>query len=555
MDFRSSAQGQVQVTAADPALAEQGTVNLNVKVTGKGFKNGAKAKWFVTGTTDTGGVTVNSTTFVSTTEVTANITVADTAVISNFDIQVLNSDGRGGKGTELFKVTSKNAGNCPPQQPSPTGDTSCYAALPGCLDSSFGGDGFVNYSLGYPGATNWAWALVVQPDGKIVTAGDANTASNGIDFVVARFNGDGSLDTSFGDPDTLNPTLRRGYTVTTITAKFDYARAMVLQPDGKIVVHGTTSDGMKDNVVLVRYNTDGTLDPSFGSGGIVTLGRTRNTPYGDVAVQSDGRIVVGGTTENKFALARLLSNGSLDVSFGSAGLVLANPNTTGGSAVGLSLAIQRVPAYTGEERIVVGGYSLTSSNAPREWTLMRFKANGATDLTFGTAGVVKTLFSGFGDTLKNVDIDYSNRIVAGGQTYNANSICGSYVIDFAIARYTENGSLDSSFAGGTQTVNFFGGRDEFGERGLAVQPDNKILAFGYPHSSDGTMRHFGLVRLNNDGTRDSSFGLLSSGLVTTEIVGQRAVGIAVGLDPTNGKIVAAGGATPSTDLFMGRYWP
>jgi len=108
----SHAQGQVQVTAADPFVAEQGTVNLNVKVTGKGFKNGAKAKWFVTGTTDTGGVTVNSTTFVSSAELTANITVADTATIANFDIQVLNADGRGGKGTELFAVTAKGQTSC-----------------------------------------------------------------------------------------------------------------------------------------------------------------------------------------------------------------------------------------------------------------------------------------------------------------------------------------------------------------------------------------------------------------------------------------------------------
>ena len=103
----SAVQGQVQVTAADPMSTAQGTINLNVKVTGKGFKNGAKAKWFVTGTTDPGGVTVNSTTFVNSGELTANITVSDTAVISNFDIQVLNSDGRGGKGTELFAVTAK----------------------------------------------------------------------------------------------------------------------------------------------------------------------------------------------------------------------------------------------------------------------------------------------------------------------------------------------------------------------------------------------------------------------------------------------------------------
>jgi hypothetical protein len=106
-----TAQGQqVQVTAADPPSAEQGTINLNVKITGKGFKKGAAAKFFVTGTSDTGGVQVNATAFVNSGELTANIDVADTATIANFDIQVLNSDGRGGKGTELFAVVAKGTG-------------------------------------------------------------------------------------------------------------------------------------------------------------------------------------------------------------------------------------------------------------------------------------------------------------------------------------------------------------------------------------------------------------------------------------------------------------
>jgi hypothetical protein len=105
--FTSIHAQQIQVTAADPAATQQGTLNLNVKVTGKGFRNGAKAKWFISGTTDPGGVTVNSTTFVGSTELTANITVSDTAFIGNFDIQVANTDGRGGKGTELFAVTSR----------------------------------------------------------------------------------------------------------------------------------------------------------------------------------------------------------------------------------------------------------------------------------------------------------------------------------------------------------------------------------------------------------------------------------------------------------------
>jgi hypothetical protein len=103
------AQAPVQVAAADPPAAAQGTVNLNVKITGKGFKKGAAAKFLVSGTTDAGGITVNSTSFVSAAELTANIDVTDTAAIANFDIAVLNSDGRGGKGTELFAVTAKGA--------------------------------------------------------------------------------------------------------------------------------------------------------------------------------------------------------------------------------------------------------------------------------------------------------------------------------------------------------------------------------------------------------------------------------------------------------------
>jgi hypothetical protein len=108
----SAAAQDIQVTSADPPAAEQGTINLDVVIKGKGFKNGAQAKWFVTGTTNPGGVTVNSTTFISPTELRANITVADDATISTYDIQVTNSNGRSGKGTELFSVVAKGTGPC-----------------------------------------------------------------------------------------------------------------------------------------------------------------------------------------------------------------------------------------------------------------------------------------------------------------------------------------------------------------------------------------------------------------------------------------------------------
>ena len=108
------ATAQVQVKATNPSSAAQGTINLDVTVNGSGFKNGAKAQWFVTGTTNPGGVTVNSTTFVSSTQLTANLTVSSTATISGYDVQVRNSDGRTGKGTDLFAViqAGSSAASC-----------------------------------------------------------------------------------------------------------------------------------------------------------------------------------------------------------------------------------------------------------------------------------------------------------------------------------------------------------------------------------------------------------------------------------------------------------
>jgi hypothetical protein len=101
------AAGQIQVDSANPSAAPEGTTNLSVVITGNGFKKGATAQWFVTGTTNPGGVTVNSTTFKSPTQITANITVAPDAVINGFDIVVRNADGRTGKGTDKFAVTQK----------------------------------------------------------------------------------------------------------------------------------------------------------------------------------------------------------------------------------------------------------------------------------------------------------------------------------------------------------------------------------------------------------------------------------------------------------------
>src|SRR5437588_4631106 len=102
-----SATAQIQVASTNPSAAPQGTINLDIAITGNGFKQGAKAQWFVTGTTNPGGVTVNSTTFKGSTQLTANITVASGATLSGFDVLVTNTDGRTGKGTDAFTVTQQ----------------------------------------------------------------------------------------------------------------------------------------------------------------------------------------------------------------------------------------------------------------------------------------------------------------------------------------------------------------------------------------------------------------------------------------------------------------
>jgi uncharacterized delta-60 repeat protein len=560
----SSAQAQqVQVTAADPASTAQGTINLNVKVTGKGFKNGAKAKWFVTGTTDPGGVTVNSTTFVSSGELTANITVADTAVIANFDIQVLNSDGRGGKGTELFAVSAKGASGsvCPSLSPAATGNTNCYSVLAGCLDTSFGGSGFVHSDPDGPSHSSYINGSVIQSDGKIIVVGQVTNTANGTgtDFVVLRFNSDGSIDTSFGSVNPSNPSLRLGYVMTAFTTSSDWASSVGLQTDGKIVVGGFASPG---GFAVARYNNDGTLDTAFASGGKTIIDFASAASVRQLVIQSDGKIVLAGEggAPSQFGLARLNQNGTLDSTFGSGGKLIVNPSDLKrGNGFAWSVALQRIPAVIGEERIVVGGWATENpfgGSTASTFALMRFRPSGAVDTTFGNNGRAYVPFFGFNDQSRQIAIDSANRIVAAGIVHTGNDSCGAYVQDYGVARLTTNGALDTTFGGGKQTADIYGGADNV--YGLALQLDGKILLSGYAHSSDLTLKDFALLRLNADGTRDSSFGLLGNGVVTTDFFGLADYAIAVAIQPGDGKIVVAGtidGPSSKGEVAVARYWP
>ncbi|MGD9589666.1 MAG: carboxypeptidase regulatory-like domain-containing protein [Pyrinomonadaceae bacterium] len=344
-------------------------------------------------------------------------------------------------------------------------------AVPGDLDLTFGIGGKLT---DWPGSAR-AKAVAIQPDGKIIVVGGYGTGV--LDFRIARYNPDGTPDITFG-----GGTGR----VTTDFGGLDDATNVVIQPDGRILVAGTseTNSLSQGGLALARYNTVGTLDTSFGggSGKVHTVAPCFYAPYGrvgDVAIQSDGKIVgtVGmgdgdGNCENAAGLlVRYHPDGSLDTSFGTNGMV---------STANALWSVTLQPANG--KIVVVAGY----------WGLARFNANGSPDASFGAGGNV-TLPPGsysFGNSV----VDSEGKIVAAGYT----SYQGSPNI-FSVFRFNANGSLDTTFdVDGTATTPMGSGFSFCSS--VVIQANGRIVAAGTTNSD------FALARYNPDGSLDSTFG-------------------------------------------------
>ncbi len=282
----------------------------------------------------------------------------------------------------------------------------------GSLDTSFDGDGKVTTPIG--SGDDVANAIAIQGDGKIVVAGYSSNGTN-LDFTIVRYNTDGLLDTSFGS----------GGKVTTDFGNDDAAYAMAIQGDGKIVVAGYSSNGTNLDFTIVRYNTDGSLDTSFDGDGKVTtdIGIGSYDFANTIAIQGDGKIVVAGYSSNgsnnDFAIVRYNTDGSLDTSFGSDGKV----TTPIGSGDDEAYAI----AIQGDGKIVVAGYSSNGSN--NDFAIVRYNADGSLDTSFGTGGKVTTDFGGDDAAAYAIAIQGDGKIVVAGYSWNGSNN------DFAIARY------------------------------------------------------------------------------------------------------------------------
>ncbi|WP_406104487.1 calcium-binding protein [Streptomyces sp. NBC_01003] len=381
-------------------------------------------------------------------------------------------------------------------------------AAPGDLDPGFDGDGRVVTDFG---GYDESRDMALQADGKIVTVGLNNSPQgDAADFTLARYNTNGSLDTSFdGD----------GLVLTDVSGgDEDIANGVAVQPDGKIVVVGRSVDPVSggNRFTVVRYNSNGSLDTGFDGDGIALtdFGTGAQEAFA-VTVQANGAIVAVGESGPNVALARYNPDGSLDTGFDGDGKVTTG--FAGGSATAYDVAMQS------DGRIVVtgrAGYNFPANAS--DFALARYNSDGSLDTGFSGDGKVTTPFAD-ADVAAGVKVQTDGKIV----------VAGTSDFDFALARYNPDGSLDTGFSGDGKVATSFGAGTLDGSSDLALQSDGKIVAAGISQAD------FAVARYNADGSLDGGFG--TGGKVTTDVSSfgyfDTASAVAVQSD---GKIVASG---------------
>jgi uncharacterized delta-60 repeat protein len=351
--------------------------------------------------------------------------------------------------------------------------------IDGSLDSSFGnGTGKVTTAIG--SGTEWSYSAVVQADGKIVLGGTVSGSND--DFALVRYNSDGSLDSGFGNG---------GKVVTSIGAGTDQGFSIAVQVDGKLVIGGYSQTNGTLDFALVRYNSDGSLDTSFGTGGKITtaVGSSDDQAWA-ISLQPDGKILAGGVARmngtEDFALVRYNSDGTLDSGFGNGGRVTTAFDS--GNDRAWSIILQP------DSKIVMGGSATV--NGKLDFALARYQADGSLDTSFGNGGRVVTSLCPDNDIGRSATLQSDGKILVAGYA-RLNTIN-----EFAVARYNTDGTLDISFGSGGAVITSVGSGNDYG-LSVRVQTDGRILVGGFANA--GVPNHFALVRYNVDGSLDSTF--------------------------------------------------
>ncbi len=424
----------------------------------------------------------------------------------------------------------------------------------GTIDTSFDVDGHAIVSMGE--GVEFANAIAIQPNGRIVAVGQSDR-----DIAIVRFTTGGALDTSFSGDGKL---LRSVYTTS------NSASSVAVQPDGKVLVAGTAwqysfSSSNKD-FVLMRLNPNGSLDATFDSDGIAITSGGRHEEARDMTLLSDGKILVSGWSDVNFRsnlmLARYQANGSLDTSFDSDGFSLAflatgTSNQVGGEAHAVlsdgSIIVSAANRLFKFSSSGVHDTSATKSIPGRNATSNLIALSGdrivSSGTNFGRFGIARltadrvldTTFSG--DGLAMVDFGNSNDI-AGRSVQQSNGrivVASTSLNTFAVTRYVSSGALDTSFSqDGRVTIDFGNQYLLAVANDVAIQSDGRMVVVGYVRqlTSDplSAADHIAIARLNADGTLDTTFG--NNGTVVTPLNGY-AQATTVKLQ-SNGRIVVGG---------------
>jgi uncharacterized delta-60 repeat protein len=376
-------------------------------------------------------------------------------------------------------------------------------ASPGDLDTTFGSGGRKTVNFG---GVDAARAVVVQPNGRVVVAGGGGPASS---FCVARLRAaNGTLDPTFGSG---------GKKVIDFGGEDEGAHAVALQPDGKILLAGDTH--LKPAVVRLRVN--GTLDPSFENDGKKAFSWGAIGRITAVVVAPNGKILLGGFSGPEggdIKVARLNANGLLDKTFGTGGIAAVD---FGGTEFGEAMARQA------DGRILVAGRADAGGAI-----VARLRATGALDPDFGAGGRV-TLPGG--GSANAVLVQPDRRIVVAGNASGSGAM--------TVTRLMPSGSLDTGFGtNGTTAIDFGALADLAG--GAVLQPDGRIVVAGYTQATEDVA----VARLTPGGALDPSFG--AGGKATVDF-GVATFGNAVALAP-NGRIVVAGQKSGADDFAVAR---
>jgi uncharacterized delta-60 repeat protein len=392
------------------------------------------------------------------------------------------------------------------------------------------GNGVLLTNIGYRDVVT---SLSIQSDGKILVAGSVELTSGAKSQVfVARYNSDGSIDKTFGDAGKFLSQI-----VTQGSALLDIA----LSSSGAIYGAGYSSTVPYTNLTAIKINANGLYENSFGTSGKVITNLSSASDGRSIAIQADGKVLVGGYFSNSsgsdYVITRYSSTGVIDPTFGTNGITYINYGTWD--------YFKKLSLQT-DGKILLTGYLASGTTSENDYSITRLLSNGQVDTTFGVSGKTVTDFNGGFDEPSKILTQADGKILVFGSTYIAGTDYDNLDSmgmplgerNFALARYNLNGTLDTSFGQSGKFVYDFGGTADWGVN-ATLQSDGKILLAGWLTKNgqllwDGIGFSVGVIRVNSSGLIDTTFGV--NGQVKAAIVGGDVNNLGISLQ-ADGKII------------------